>query len=470
MSELQNVNWQELNKESELESGRLYLCSHTKDPKNDEIMKLTYYEKGDIVPVPVNESLDFGKETAEEKLLASIFGHRKNCAIPETGLYDITDKYGMTQTGEDEPYQYCIKRPICIENPVSETPCYFAPIPSEPGTETETTNTGTIKQKRREELAANVNADPTMKECVKSMIQNAKPWDGKIKIPLNGLIYSINADSVWRAVYDCWNAAKTLAAIPEKERKEAATKLIETEQEDEMKCWGIVEDFCKKHDIKTKLNHHFTNLHLLYLENENASFYAIREYMMNRKGAIWLSNIDVLQDAYAKYRIPSRLSRVIKLIELKAPEIIMINELRLFATHLLVVRNPGCGIHVLPNYTKIFGVDAYGNRSEMGTCPALIGDEELYYAYDAYKDPEYTEETVNMNAELEPFNTESENDNSHTDRPYGCAWTPNFMMRRGMNKCVIFNSVDHTYLRDENGEIRLFDDCPREALDELNKA
>lgn len=480
MSELQNVNWQQLNEKSELESGKLYLCSHTKNPKDDEIITTTYYEKGDIVHVRVDETIDFGKETAEKKLLAKIFGHIKNCAIPETGLYIITDKYGMIQNGEDEQYQYCTQRPVCIGNPVSETPCYFAPIPPDPDAKNETEETvpvDTIKQQQREELVANVNADPIMRECVKAMIQDTKPWDGEIEVPLNGLIYCIEADSVWYAVYDCWTIAKTLADTPKKERNETAAKaakLIDAKVEDNTKYWKIINNFCNNHNIKTALNRHLTNLHLLYLAERNASFYAIREHMLNKKDAIWLSNIDVLQDAYAKSRIPARLSRVIKLIELKAPEIIMINELRLLAIQLLVVRNPGCEVHVLPNYTDIFSVDAYGNRGEIETCKALIGDEELFYAYkDPNEDPDDKTETEDANVvdipiEPETSNTETEDNNPETDRTYVCLWAPNFMMRRGMGKCVIFNNLDHTYLRDENGEIRLFDDCPYEFLKELN--
>ena len=461
------VDWSRLDGSSVLENRKVYMVFPADGTASCPVFA-TWYEAGTVVDVGLSEDADVGGcQTAEEKLMACIFGRSRTFAIPEDGFYVMTADYGVDD-GEDGAFRYCKEQPVCFGNRYgwdggkSAMPAYWAEVPVLPA--------GVLREpkaavppsaaeqtaKRLDAAEALLAGDRIAEQAYNAMSHGRRPGDSPIDMPMAGAIYSIPPTWLAEMVCGVHGFYVGLARIPEERVRDFWSALGKAK--DRQDGASIVASFCGEHDLDRKwswLLFHYVR----FLNEDFPDFYANRDSILSAGGLRSLNLPAVLQEALALSKIPFRVGRCVKLEAMGAPEVILVHELRMLAEYVAMARQSHRIACVRPEFAGWFGVKPDGTR---GDSHCEYGDMELRRL--RAPNPEDSEDDGDDEEE------ESDDGVAGVDYPYFAGVpAPNFLMR----KCrfVIWDNVKCEYVRDADGNVEQFSDGRiRERLAELDAA
>lgn len=437
------VDWQRYTADTELESGENYLVYQIIGDYSGKMLVATYHDKGDVVHPKLRDDYKLeGKEaTAEERLLYAVFGKSRSVTIPENGFYIMTGDYGI-----DDEYEGCVEMPVCVGNASEDEsaacPCYWANLPLEPesyGPSSEPVQV--VKndkiQKDLDDVQAKLDEDPLSLKVYQSLAGQHSLGERFVR-PFGPCMYRVSCR---------WLADRTLAVIQmcrnlsvEAVSDEALDKLLDGFME--LSVEDRVQRLSKAMPNLSASERAYVYQAVMFLAGDSEGlpgFYEIRDSLMRHGGTRALDSVRILQEAHFRRSLPFRLGRLAKLYRLGAPEVILVNEARMCVEVLTGIRDSGNIVNVDDEaLVAMFGIHADGSRAE-GPCEE--GDMELIDVDDEVK-TNWREQGLKQRT---------------------FAFVPNFMLQKSKGRMgCVFDRETWTYLRDENGEIRLFETAPEE--------
>ncbi len=447
------VDWNKFTGEEKLESGKTYLVFSVTDGTKGKPVFAVYYKKGDVVRPALRKdyALHGAPDTPEERLLEAIFGRTRACVIPYDGFYVMTGDYGI-----DDGFEGCSEMPVCfgnavVDDPKEACPCFWAEAPLEPAG-FEPVGAGSLPDIRDEkilarydELNARLEADEMLRAAFDGLCGYHAAVDGKsFERPLGPCTYELSTSKAAERVVRIADCCRALSGIDEDEVTRFAIEMRKLDSETATKSMA---DFLDRHGM----SHLLAGYTMQYLMARSAeagdydlpNFYWFRDKILRRGGSRSLDTPAVMQEALGHSRVPMRIARIVKLLRLGAPDVIIQNEVRVCAETECMFRDAGRIVSVDADaFADTYGIWPDGSRREGKACH--VGDAEL--------------------VALDP---EAENPWAPGDGPrYIWAFSPNFLMRK--SGAPILDREERAYLKDDDGQIRLFEDEPVDELAKLN--
>lgn len=469
------INWQKFVEETELENRKEYMVCIPGSDNDDALLEhATYYDKGTVVNIHMDEDkMPAGMESSpEERLLKALFGATKPFVIPEDGFYLLTGDYGVNEEQNNGAFLGCREQPICRGNrqgwrlEKDSLPVYWAEIPILPdglklaGQETATNKArkkaSEAEESQYAELMDQIASDPVTQAAYKSLCGEAMPGDAAFEKMIGQAVYAVTPHQIALTIIYTWDMCKAICGVPEEEFLGIRAKLQNVKASEMEKAQADLAAFCKERNIPAPLRmlmFRYTE----YLAEDCKDFYYYRNKLLSANNLYSLNMLAVLQESWAKSTLPFRVGRLVKLMRIGAPEIILINELRILVERILASKNGDRIICVGPDFDAMYGVYPDGSRGERH---CEFGDKELFLLPEEPDPEEETEEDASEEMEVPEEEDDAEKEPEPVlgvDYPwFAVVLAPNFLMR----KClfVLWDNQNGTYLRDENGEIEQFDD------------
>lgn len=466
------VNWQKFDKNSDLVNKQLYMVCEAMDGNAGSLNFAHYYEKGTVVEIKIDDMYKIaGQEpSAEERLLRALFGNHKSYVIPEDGFYLITGDYGVDEKEANGAFEGCCEQAVCIGTRNGWTgegdgaiPVYWAELPVLPDGRAYFGETAWCRPRKEsvpesgEDLYEKIQADPVLAGCYRSICRNAVPGDANVDYGAGAAVYSVSPYSIASACAGIHTLAGVLAGIPEDEflklHEEVAAADLKT-----ARC--LMESFFQDHGFPSEFRW-MTVHYISALRDAAHDFYYCRDKRLSEGGLRSLNVPAVLQEAWAMSTLPFRIARYVKLLGMGAPEIILVNELRVLVERFVAGKMGQHLVHVLPNFDEMFGVDPYGAR---GAVRCAFGDKELELIQedgpsdaDDGADPEEAEAMEEVLGCPCSGYRERKEPVVGVDVPFfAVVPAPNFLMR----KCrfVLWDNTNYEYLKCGDGGIEQFQD------------
>lgn len=479
------VDWNKLDGTSVLVNKKTYMVLHVDEDTCTPVFA-TWYEQGTVVDVGLSDDMDMGEVTAEEKLLFCIFGKSRTFVIPEDGFYVMTADYGVDPTEYGGAFQHCKEQPICFGNRYGwekkggAVAAYWAEVPVLPGglrlpsEDRPSMTLADCMDDKIAEVEARLANDRIAAQVVDTILGPSDSLRGTVDKFMAGVVYAL--PRAWAAdlVLGAHELCVKLSKIPEQALRDLWDRVVKLE--DGKKGRYEVERFC----IDYGLDRNWTWLlfeEFRFLNGDFASFCDIRDKILSRGGIRSLNIPAVLQKALAMYKIPFRIGRCVKMEALGAPEVILVNELRMLAEFVIMAKAGSRIVCVRPDFEYWFGMKPDGSRGD-GYC--VYGDMELSQLPDPRQEPDEDDEDEDGSDgdTGEESGDGSDGDSGDEDEANGVIGVdypyfagvrvPNFMMRQG--GLAIWDNANKAYVRDEAGNIERHDGCIRDRLDELNSA
>lgn len=480
------IDWKRLDKDSVLESGKEYMC-FTADPASmaGSICFAKYYQKGDAVKLPLRA--DYGPDggdgpTAEQRLLSAIFGRYRQYIVPMDGLYEQTGDYGIDEKCENGAFEGCSEQLVLAGNALPDgtdgaVPVFWAECPLLPAGYA---LLDSVRPRACIDAAAAADLRARLEDSHDAMYayqglcghgrDNAAPLpgdEGTCDVYVQGAVCDVAPVRAASLVLDIEAAAKKLSAIDPGELDKFGEEFHAAE--DHQAASRIWNDFREKLGLTVKEGSYALKF-LAALYDDAAGFYECRNRIIARGGPGSMDNVKVIVEAWGASQLPNRMRRLVDLGRLGAPQVIMENELRMACEYAAAWRFADDIARVTPGFATSFGINPDGTRSD--TC-SKVGDLELMRAYLESQDcghrcegcdVAYCDERDGPMPGLEPENNDGEED-APADR-YVMGYMPNFMMRRP--GAVIIDNETDSFVRNADGEIETWTECPRARLEELN--
>lgn len=451
------VDWKPFTGHEKLKSGKTYMVFEIMNLKNEKCGKphfATYYDRGDVVRPSLRQDFDVkGKpDTPEGRLMEAIFGKTRACVIPHSGFYIMTGDYGI-----DDEFEGCTEMPVCVGNAVTEPereacPCMWAEMPLEPADFAYTENVRYNRNRTEDEqklydnLNARLQADNVALEAFYGACGKDRSVDDvPLERPLGPCMYRLSSVKMAERILGIAETCRKLAAVPEDELSDFQKRFHAMKPDDGQK---VLAKFMEDHDIRRKLVSYVIDA-LLFVSVSNGShdipsFCWCRDRILSRGGTRALDTPAVLQEARGRASIPWRIGRIVRLMRLGAPDVILHNEIRIAAETESMFRDVDAIISVNPDlFADEYGVWPDGTRREGKPCK--VGDSELVHLDEEDEDPD---------------------DWTEDGQRYIWAFSPNFLMRS--DGAPILDREKHVYLRDDAGNVILYEDAPDELLKQLN--
>jgi len=467
------IDWKKLGPDTVLENRKLYMVCQA-DGDTCVMRFAHYYDAGTVIDIGLADGVDIGKEpTAEEQLLACIFGRSRTFVVPEDGFYLRTADYGVDEKEYNGAFENCREQAVCVgnrhgweEDRTDACPAYWAEVPVLPdglrlnGEVTYNSYRPESYSGKAKEAEARLERDP-LAATVYHYVWKDTPLDGpSIDRPFGKAIYSTSPLWFATALLDAHAMCQALGRAGDEALLAFDESLKPVTDQDEV--MRMVEAFCREHGIPENLRW-FMFQYIRYVKEDFRGFYEHRDKILRAGGTHSLNLPAVLQEAQALYKIQFWVGRCVKLEQMSAPEVILANELRMLVEYLAMFRLSRNMVCVRPDFNWAYGVNPDGSRGD-GWCE--FGDMELEQLPQPV--PEGCEaDDDDCGSEDEPEDEEPKV--IGVDYPYFAGVpAPNFLMR----KCryVIWDNAAHRYLRGADGQVEQFAKFPRERLAELNQA
>ena len=480
------IDWKRLDKNSGLISGKEYMCfSIDRANMAGCIGFARYYNKGDVVKLALREDYRPNTQapTAEQRLLDALFGRTKTYIVPVDGLYQQTGDYGVDEKCENGAFKGCSEQLVLAGNTLDDDtdgaiPVFWAECPVLPEGYTlfedihpPRTQDGEALSDLRLKLEQSKAAMYVYQGlCGHSQDKQAllPGDDGSVNVYIKGAVCSVTPQMAANLVLSVQSAAAKIAMIPEGDVMNLNVDI--TGAPDRETATRIWHDFMEKHSITVKESS-YALMAVTAIADRPAGFYACRDKILARKTPDALDNVRVVIEAYGKSHLPGRIARLARLMRLNAPDIILMNELRMACEIAAAWKFTNTIIHVTQDFSDSFGINPDGTRSS--SC-SEVGDAELYRKFLDSQDCDHNCDGCDVryceerDGPLPESVIPAEPEPEDNDKPrFVPAYMPNFMMR--VPGVIIVDSETDTFVRDENGEIEVWVECPRDRLEELNK-
>lgn len=475
------IDWKRLDGTSGLEPGKEYMC-FAADPASmsGSLCFARYYKKGDVVKLPLRQDYrpDDKEPTAEERLLSAIFGRSKRYVVPMDGLYEQTGDYGVDEKCENGAFEGCSEQLVLTGNALPDgtegaVPVFWAECPLLPAG---------YKSLDGAKLAA--GTDKARAEALRNGLEDSEdamyayqglcgrqaplPGDGTdCSVHVQGAVCSVSPERAAALVIDVCSSARKLAAVEPKDEIQAFLDAFSAAKshEDAVRLWN---DFREKHGLTVKEGSYALKA-LMAMSGQAPGFYQCRDRILARGGAGAMDNVRVVVEAWGLSQLPNRLERLSNLYRLGAPSVIMQNELRIACEYAAAWRFADDIARVTDRFAASFGINPDGTRS--GACEK-VGDAELMHDY--LESQACGHDCGNCGVSYcderdGAMDGDEEDENGAPGEPmprYVMAYMPNFLMRTP-GVAIIDNETDR-FLRNPDGSIEIWTECPRERLEQLN--
>ena len=478
------IDWKRLDKSSKLESGKVYMVFMLDNANHTGAFGFaTYYKKGDVVKLRLREDYrpGLGAETEEQRLLDAIFGRNKTYIVPMDGLYQQTGDYGVDEKCENGAFKGCAEQLVPAGNTLNDDqdgaiPVFWAECPVVPqgyNLIDDVHAARTIDGDAMGDLRAKLDASKAAMYVYQGLCGHSQDKqarlpgdDGNVNVYVKGGICSVTPGMAATLVLGVHGAATKLAAVPDDELKSVAMTLTQVDsRETGARMWNNIRE---KYGLTVKESSYALMI-LTFLSDTQKGFYECRNKLLAARTPDSLDTTRIVIEAYGKSHLPMRLGRLRKLYALNAPEIILFNELRMACEIAAAWKFSNLIVHVTQDFANYFGINPDGTRSE--TCTE-VGDMELYTQYLKSQECDHKCDACDVaycderDGPLPDDIAPADPDEDKNLPRYSAAYMPNFMMRVP-GVCIVDNETN-TFLRDDDGNIETWTECPRDRLDELN--
>ncbi|MCM1441852.1 MAG: hypothetical protein NC131_21965, partial [Roseburia sp.] len=430
----------------------------------------------------------------------AIFGKERDYVVPRDGLYIMTSDYGVDEEAENRAFEGCSKMLVPVGNKLSPgdpeaLPAYWAEAPLVPDGFDEDAPKPAAPgytlpgEPTDQDLCEMLENDPVAMGAYRGLMGHYA-GNGPVPMPggrdgcdlcLCGAVYSLTPRRVASHVLSVWNLAKKIGPVTEEDAA-AFHGEIQACRGDSAKTTAVWDRFKARFGINGR-EAAMALQHLDFLNDRHKGFYQARDRILSNGGLRSLWSPGVVLDAYGATKAPIRIARTARLAQLGAPEIILVNELRLAVEFRILAKEGACVTGITDKFAGFFGINPDGTRSDK--CSGM-GDLELEALYEPGLEADGVEQA--SGSETEGFEPDDPEDTGsapcYSDKNCGnepgsdpcadcpcrkrwtCTYMPNFMMRQA--GCTVFDNLENKYLRDGDGNIQVFGKYPKELLDRLN--
>lgn len=473
------INWNTLNEAKPKKSGVSYLVAIPNTSNKTVTYDFAkYLNKGDSITIDyikgehVLSEENKAKLSAEERLLAAIFGAKYEFIAPNDGFYIECHQTFDDFNDVNNEFKDCEYQIIKLDDTT-----YWSDTPIAPkGYITENdriarmdADNKNFKLRRDEQRCADMNEaidrSETTKIAYNSILRHAEMENTpiscdtqEIKIALGG-IYNMSTYNVAQSIivaYQMFDIIKYMTAnnITYQDIGEQLCKIIEssdakTSAEFTKQIDNVLNDIVNKVDAsqaaKTMTKKILYDLRKTYVDSEefpSPYTYRVRAKRKYNNNKSRLAEICIYEECSRK--IVFRFARLHRLLQLGAPEIIMMNEFRMLAESLIPLINTKAFLRTDPTeFGEAFGVNTDYTKYE--------------YPENETEADESDEDVIEIDGDY--VNPSNDNDEKHGigyDYPYyAVVKTPTWLMFDG--EFAIINNENNEYVADENGNTIVFE-------------